>query len=273
MVGSTRSGSFSAASETNATPPVKSSRSIWATSRARRVLPTPPGPVRVSKRTSGRRKISMAAPTSRSRPISDVSGEGGAGRSGWCVEGGARWDRVTNSGGSGDISLSIVVVRSTVRPHRHLTDFCTIIAIRTCPCHAGRLGIGIGRTLVWVTTSGTVEFSELQDRRLRRERRDDARVEGGTDGGDQPVPDHRIRLVIAERCAPFVGQSPSRLAQDDVRRGKIPLAADVTVRGRRTDAEMGLIGGWNTVQREEGAGMERAWCGGRDHVRAVRYPA
>ncbi len=36
----------------------------------------PPGPVRVSRRTSGRRKSARASASSRSRPISGVSGTG-----------------------------------------------------------------------------------------------------------------------------------------------------------------------------------------------------
>ena len=47
-----------------------------AAARASRVLPTPPGPVRVSSRTSSRRSRSVIAATSRSRPISGVSGWG-----------------------------------------------------------------------------------------------------------------------------------------------------------------------------------------------------
>src|SRR6266700_3947359 len=43
---------------------------------ARRVLPTPPVPVRVSKRISGRASRVQAAATSRSRPRSEVSGTG-----------------------------------------------------------------------------------------------------------------------------------------------------------------------------------------------------
>jgi hypothetical protein len=39
----------------------------------RRVLPTPPGPVRFNKRTSGRRAIYDAASTSLARPIKGVS--------------------------------------------------------------------------------------------------------------------------------------------------------------------------------------------------------
>ena len=47
------------------------------------VLPTPPGPVRVSSRTSGWRESSTSAATSRSRPTSGVSGSGSG--DGWAA--------------------------------------------------------------------------------------------------------------------------------------------------------------------------------------------
>src|SRR5207248_2612515 len=47
-----------------------------AKASARRVLPTPPVPVKVSKRTSGRASRVQAAASSRSRPMSEVSGKG-----------------------------------------------------------------------------------------------------------------------------------------------------------------------------------------------------
>ena len=47
-----------------------------ATWSARRVLPTPPGPVNVTRRTSFRRSRSWMAVISRSRPTSGVSGMG-----------------------------------------------------------------------------------------------------------------------------------------------------------------------------------------------------
>ena len=50
---------------------------------ARRVLPTPPGPVRVTSGTSGRRSRARTAATSRSRPISGVRGGGGRGSGAW----------------------------------------------------------------------------------------------------------------------------------------------------------------------------------------------
>ncbi len=76
--GATRRGSRSTARETKPTPSANASRRSDATWMARRVLPTPPGPVRVSKRTSGRRRVSTTAAMSLSRPI---SGEGASGRS------------------------------------------------------------------------------------------------------------------------------------------------------------------------------------------------
>ena len=54
--------------------------SRWATVRANRVLPTPPGPVRVSSRTSGRRKSATSVAISRSRPTNGVSGRGSGDR-------------------------------------------------------------------------------------------------------------------------------------------------------------------------------------------------
>jgi len=51
---------------------------VAATSRARWVLPTPPGPVKVSRRTSSRRNSVSTAATSCSRPTSAVGGRGGA---------------------------------------------------------------------------------------------------------------------------------------------------------------------------------------------------
>ena len=56
MAGATRAGSASGARSTKATPSAKSAASDLATRSASRVLPTPPGPVRVTRRTSGRRK-------------------------------------------------------------------------------------------------------------------------------------------------------------------------------------------------------------------------
>ena len=65
----TSSGRCSAASETKCAPSAKSARTARAASSARRVLPTPPGPVRVSSRTPSTRRRSTIARTSSSRPI------------------------------------------------------------------------------------------------------------------------------------------------------------------------------------------------------------
>ena len=51
--GATREASFSSPSETKKTPPANSAWTWTAPSSASRVLPMPPGPVRVSRRTSG----------------------------------------------------------------------------------------------------------------------------------------------------------------------------------------------------------------------------
>ena len=51
-----------------------------ATCCARRVLPTPPGPVRVSSRTSGRSKSSRTTSASCSRPTNEVRSPGGGGK-------------------------------------------------------------------------------------------------------------------------------------------------------------------------------------------------
>src|SRR6266699_4177069 len=69
----TRSGSLMGASRTRQIPSGKSSSSAVATCKPRRVLPTPPVPVRVSRRTSGCRRSAQDAATSCSRPTSGVS--------------------------------------------------------------------------------------------------------------------------------------------------------------------------------------------------------
>jgi hypothetical protein len=76
MAGSTRSGSLMAARGTKQTLPAKSGRKSRATASKRRVLPTPPGPVRVSRRTSGRRSKAVSWVSSCSRPSRGVSGSG-----------------------------------------------------------------------------------------------------------------------------------------------------------------------------------------------------
>jgi hypothetical protein len=72
-----RSGSLRGARGTKATPSANDSPERPATSKARRVLPTPPGPSRVTRRTSSRRRRRAAATASFSRP---TNGVGGAGR-------------------------------------------------------------------------------------------------------------------------------------------------------------------------------------------------
>src|SRR5579883_1851093 len=62
--------------ETKQTPPVKSPASSVATSTPRRVLPTPPIPTSVKRRTSGRLNNVQAATTSCSRPTNGASRAG-----------------------------------------------------------------------------------------------------------------------------------------------------------------------------------------------------
>ena len=76
IVGSTSSGSAIGASATKNTPCGKSSTSSAAACSPSRVLPVPPGPVSVNRRTSSRRSRSTTAATSRSRPISGVGWTG-----------------------------------------------------------------------------------------------------------------------------------------------------------------------------------------------------
>ena len=76
MVGTTNSGSLMGARFTKYTPSEKWSLSSAATCTPRRVLPVPPGPVRVSKRTSSRRSNAATAATSCSRPMSGVGWTG-----------------------------------------------------------------------------------------------------------------------------------------------------------------------------------------------------
>src|SRR5215469_15752059 len=82
MVEMRSSGSLRGARETKRTPSAKASRSSMATSSARRVLPTPPVPVRVTKRTSTRLRRAHTAVISCSLPTSGAGGTGSV-----CVEG------------------------------------------------------------------------------------------------------------------------------------------------------------------------------------------
>ena len=72
MASGTRSGSTMAASSTNQTPSGKSSCTRRATCIESRVLPIPPGPVRVTRRVPGRRTSSATAVVSFSRPRNAV---------------------------------------------------------------------------------------------------------------------------------------------------------------------------------------------------------
>jgi hypothetical protein len=71
-----RSGSFREARGTKATPSANAPRKRSATSTASRVLPTPPGPVRVNRRTSTRCRRRATVVASSSRPIKGVIGKG-----------------------------------------------------------------------------------------------------------------------------------------------------------------------------------------------------
>ena len=76
MVSRTRLGLAIGARLTKATPSGKSSTTSVAAAIARRVLPTPPGPVKVSRRTPGSRSSVTTAASSWSRAIKRVSGRG-----------------------------------------------------------------------------------------------------------------------------------------------------------------------------------------------------
>ena len=73
MADMTRLGSLRGASETKQMPLAKFPLSSCAIFKPRRVLPTPPGPVSVSRYTPGRCMSIQATAASRSRPTSDVS--------------------------------------------------------------------------------------------------------------------------------------------------------------------------------------------------------
>ena len=70
------SASRTAASGTKYTPCRKASASDEAAARASRVLPTPPVPVSVTRRTNGCRSLTLSRSTSPSLPISGVMGSG-----------------------------------------------------------------------------------------------------------------------------------------------------------------------------------------------------
>ena len=81
MAGSSKAGSVTPASAIYPTPSAYWLRNISATFSASRVLPTPPGPVRVNRRVSGRSRISEIAVPISSRPMKVVRGTGRSGRS------------------------------------------------------------------------------------------------------------------------------------------------------------------------------------------------
>ena len=72
MAASTSSGSVTDSSGTKTVPAPNRSRSRSPTATASRVLPTPPGPVSVTSRTSGRPSSPATSSMARSRPSSDV---------------------------------------------------------------------------------------------------------------------------------------------------------------------------------------------------------
>ena len=76
MVVGTRAVSFTSESATKKTPSSKSSSTSAAACKARRVLPVPPGPVSVSRRTSSCPSRSHTSSTSRSLPTSGVGWSG-----------------------------------------------------------------------------------------------------------------------------------------------------------------------------------------------------
>ena len=77
-VGTTSLGSLSEASEMNATPSVNWGTRSAATCTATRVLPTPPGPVSVTRPTSSRCSRACACARSCSRSMSRLRGMGSA---------------------------------------------------------------------------------------------------------------------------------------------------------------------------------------------------
>ena len=74
--GSTRAGSRTETREMNPAPSENLGSSSDRICRARRVLPTPPGPVMVTRGMSGRWSSAQSSPISRSRPIRGVRSTG-----------------------------------------------------------------------------------------------------------------------------------------------------------------------------------------------------
>ena len=73
---STRPGSCTGARSTKTTPSAKRGAASAATASARRVLPTPGGPVRVSSRASGSESVARSGASSACRPIRGSAGRG-----------------------------------------------------------------------------------------------------------------------------------------------------------------------------------------------------
>src|SRR6266699_7197507 len=83
VLGKYGAGSLTGARETKQTPSAKSSLTSAATCKDRRVFPTPPVPMSVTRRTDGCRKRAPSAATSCSRPKNEVSGTGSVECPGW----------------------------------------------------------------------------------------------------------------------------------------------------------------------------------------------
>ncbi len=76
MLGSRSAGSVTFSRVMNAAPSGNASVVAEATSIARRLFPTPPGPRRVTRRLAGSASSAATAATSSSRPISRVYADG-----------------------------------------------------------------------------------------------------------------------------------------------------------------------------------------------------
>src|SRR5215216_936360 len=77
-VAGTSAGSASGARSTQTTPSAKEAATSVMMASASRVLPTPPGPVKVNSGTASSRRKTPAAARSLSRPVSRVRGIGSA---------------------------------------------------------------------------------------------------------------------------------------------------------------------------------------------------
>ena len=116
-------GSRTAARSTKTAPSRSSCPSSSAAASARRVLPVPPGPVRVTSRTSSRRSSAVIAATSSRRPRSGVGGAGSStrarsGSSGAVREGSCRKIRRSRSWSWGSGRLRAPPRRPLVRADR-----------------------------------------------------------------------------------------------------------------------------------------------------------